>query len=76
MNLKVWGLNKTEIGTRSWSVFFSYNTPVGIIIDNSVYITDKFWSKTTSKHINWWLEGLEAEKKPQEFFDNFMERIN
>lgn len=41
-------------GDRQFCV--SYNTPVGYVdfTDNVVYITDKKWSNTTSKHLNRW----------------------
>ena len=30
------------------------------------------WSPTTSKHINRWLGSVQAEKRPQELFDNLL----
>ena len=63
--------NMTEIelprGTR---ILFSYQTAVACHHYNGkTYRTNKFWSKTTSRHINQWLNGTEAEEVPQSFLD-------
>lgn len=57
MKLKVIGSNQTEVETASGvTVFFSYNTPVAAHIPGKGFIkTAKQWSKTTSKHVNQWL---------------------
>jgi len=65
--------NQTEVIVNNVTVFVSYNTPVAAIIDGRVYRTSKKWSVTTSKHINQWLEGMIAEEKDQEFFDNLLQ---
>ena len=61
--------NKNQItladGTQ---VLFSYATPVACWKDGAFYKTDKFWSKTTSRHVNEWTHL--ATLKPQEYFDN------
>jgi hypothetical protein len=57
MNLKPLGANQTEVYTDKVIVLFSYQTPVAYL-DNSTgktYRTSKYWSKTTTKHINKWL---------------------
>ena len=67
--------NMTEVITNDGkTIFYSYEEPVGAIIDGKFYRTDKKWSQTTSVHLNKWLksygdamEGVET--KPQEFFD-------
>lgn len=66
--------NMTEVelsnGTR---VLFSYKTPVACHHYNGkTYRTAKFWSKTTSRHINQWLDGLDAEQIEQGFLDNLV----
>jgi len=52
-------------------ILFSYKTPVAFYEMNTgnYYRTSQKWSKTTSRHINQWLEGKEATEKPQVFFD-------
>lgn len=58
-------------------VLFSYKTPVACwsASELAFYRTAKSWSKTTTKHINQWLEGRKATLKDQSFFDNLVEGI-
>ena len=71
MELRNLGSNQAQISFGGTVVLFSYNTPVACsIVGKGWYRTDKRWSVTTSKHINRWLDGVKAEEKPQEFFDN------
>jgi hypothetical protein len=60
------GNNETEISngnTPVESVFFSYSTAVAGLDDKGFWKTDKFYSTTTSKHINQWLrKNLAFEK--------------
>lgn len=74
MNLTPLGSNKTELETKRARILFSYKTPVAAWIAGKHYKTSKYWSRTTSKHINNWFEGYSetAELKPQEFFDNLV----
>ena len=64
--------NMTELSTPEALILFSYKTPVACRLDKDMnwYKTSKKWSKTTSRHINQWLDGIHASEKPQEFFDN------
>lgn len=57
MNLRQLGSNKTEVTfTDGTTVFFSYETPVAFRdTEGNYYRTEKFYSVTTSKHINQWL---------------------
>ena len=61
--------NMTELtlsdGTQ---VLFSYKTPVACWVNGEYFKTEKYWSKTTTKHINKWAHL--ATLKPQEYFDN------
>lgn len=67
--------NQTEVRVNgNLIVLFSYKTPVACMLDNQYYRTEKKWSKTTSKYINKWLEGHKAEIKPQEYFDNLVDK--
>jgi len=39
-------------------ILFSYSTPVACFIPNmGYYRTNKYWSRTTTKHINKWIIG-------------------
>ena len=68
LKLKPIASNMTEIvlpnGTQ---VLFSYQTPVASWENGQFYKTDKFWSKTTSRHINKWANCPIS--KPQSYFD-------
>lgn len=60
--------NQTEVtfhdGTQ---VFYSYRTPVAAFIPGRGFCrTEAKFSVTTSKHINQWLEKIEAQRIPQE----------
>ena len=65
--------NSTQItfdnGTQ---VFFSYETPVAAKVAGEHYRTSTKFSRTTSKHINNWLCGVDAEEKPQSFFETLV----
>jgi hypothetical protein len=74
MKLRVMGANQTELEiSPDLIVFFSYNTPVACWYYGRYYRTAKKHSKTTSRHINDWLESVHAEEtkpQPQEWFDH------
>ncbi len=49
--------NMTEIEIGNKTVLFSYKTPVAYHEAGvGFYKTNKYWSRTTSKHINQWLK--------------------
>ena len=61
MKLKQIGSNMTELDLGLVQVFFSYETPVAArLTDGTLVRTDQWYSATTSKHINKWLEGYDA----------------
>jgi len=63
-------LTQKIVGGLPIKVLFSYRTPVAMSDSAGLcFITEKIWSKTTSGHINKWLEGRPARKEKQEFFD-------
>lgn len=72
MELRVVGPNQTEIELSDGNrFFFSYNTLVAAYEVGRGYIKSKrFYSGTTSKHINAWLNGAFVEILDQEEFDN------
>lgn len=79
LKLNPLGPNKTQIELNNGTVvLFSYKTPVAACITdaNSPHFgyvkTEHKWSVTTSKHINQWLDGIEATEVPQEFLDNLV----
>jgi hypothetical protein len=73
MKLKQIASNMTELQLDDAHVLFSYETPVAACIFGEGFVrTEKHWSPTTSKHINKWLDGVEAPEVPQEFLDNLV----
>jgi len=49
--------NMTEVETSEARILFSYRTPVAAYIYGEGFVkTEKFWSVTTSRHINKWLK--------------------
>ena len=62
--------NEVEI-SDDVTVLFSSKTPVAAHVTGTGYVkTDKFWSKTTSRHINNWMEGVTPKEVTQEYLDN------
>jgi hypothetical protein len=66
--------NMTLLQTESALVLFSYATPVAVYDKrkHDYFKTAKKWSKTTTRHINKWLDGVQAQEMPQEFFDEYL----
>ena len=70
MKLTPIAANQNEVEfTNGTQVFFSYKTPVAAYCPLRGYIrTEKFWSSTTTRHINKWLKGItEVSQVSQEF---------
>lgn len=61
MNLTPLAANMTEVETGKYRVLFSYKTPVAYkILGLSVfYKTNKYWSRTTTRHISKWLASFQ-----------------
>ena len=74
------GSNMTELTIGGTTVLFSYKTPVAARINGTVSVTEKRWSKTTSRHIPKWLKQRAISTsniltEPQEFFDRLIQRM-
>jgi len=62
--------NMTEVETSEARILFSYRTPVAAYIFGEGFVkTDKFWSVTTSRHINKW-GARDAKEIPQSCLDS------
>ena len=64
--------NMTEVETSEARILFSYRTPVAAYIYGEGYVkTEKYWSVTTSRHIN---KGgaKEGKEVPQALLDNLV----
>jgi hypothetical protein len=74
MELRKLGPNETELKLKDSVVFFSYNTPVAACLIGGGFVrTNKHYSVTTSKHINRWLDGVEAKLVEQSVLDGLVE---
>ena len=74
MQLKRIAANQTEVSLNNGTkVFFSYDTPVAAQLPDYEYVrTSTKWSVTTSKHINKWLDGVNAAEVSQDILDNLV----
>tara|TARA_B100000902_G_C26866100_1_gene695403 strand:- start:184 stop:414 length:231 start_codon:yes stop_codon:yes gene_type:complete len=73
MKLTPIAANQTEVSFNNGTqVFFSYKTPVAAYLPEKGYVrTEKFWSVTTSRHINKWLNGVtNVDQIDQSVLDN------
>ena len=76
MNIKKLGENQTQLTFGLLEVLVSYNTPVAAYdhANHKAYKTEKYWSRTTSKHIGQWFDNNKDVKElPQAWFDNLIE---
>lgn len=74
LSVKPIASNMTLLETPKHIVLFSYATPVASF-DKATYSfnrTAKKWSKTTTRHINKWIDGVKAIEQPQTYFDNLL----
>ena len=72
MRLSPIGSNMTEVETDNARVLFSYRTPVAAYIYGEGFVkTEKYWSVTTSRHINKW-GARDAKEIPQSRLDSLV----
>jgi len=65
--------NMTELTTKDYDkVLFSYSTPVAGYDDEGAFKTDKWYSSTTTRHINKYFDGVEPRIVSQDFIDNLV----
>ena len=68
--------NMTEIETSEARILFSYRTPVAAYVFGEGYVrTEKWWSVTTSRHINKWLDGGTAKEVSQTYLDKLVQGV-
>ncbi len=73
MKLTPIAANQNEVSFNNGTqIFFSYKTPVAAYLPERGYVrTERFWSKTTSRHINKWLQGVtNVDEIDQSILDN------
>lgn len=72
LHVKSIGSNQIEVTKKNGTFLVSYETPVAALINGMGWLrTEKFWSVTTSKHINRWLEGEAKEISQEELNGHF-----
>jgi len=76
MKIKPYASNMTVLVLNDGTeVLFSYQTPVACYTGSTYYKTERFYSATTSRHVNKWLTDAgvrdvkHVDTQPQEFFD-------
>ena len=74
MQLSPLASNMTEVETDLGRVLFSYRTPVAAYVYGEGFVrTEKWWSVTTSRHINKWLpENGTVKEVEQTYLDNLV----
>jgi hypothetical protein len=66
--------NSTIIVTPKGTILFSYSTPVAALLSDGTWIkVSKFYSMTTSKHINTFLDGRRPELRDPQFFQDLLD---
>ena len=76
MQLTPIAANQTEIETDNARVFFSYRTPVAAYVYGEGYVrTEKWWSVTTSRHINKWIGNCTTKEVSQTYLDNLVQEV-
>ena len=67
----------TELQLGNYTVLFSYETPVAYQNHAGMLtVTSKKWSQTTSKHINKWVAGRNAQLVSQSVIDSLVSYLN
>ena len=68
------GSNQTEIHKADGAVILvSYSTPVAAQLAGGGFVrTAEKFSNTTTRHINKWLSGINAEEVPQSQLDSML----
>ena len=62
----------TEVETKDARILFSYRTPVAAYIFGEGFVkTEKYWSTTSSRHINKW-GARDAKEIPQSRLDSLV----
>ena len=65
--------NLTEVETSEARILFSYRTPVAAYVFGRGYVrTEKWWSVTTSRHINKWIGNCTTKEVSQTYLDNLV----
>ena len=66
--------NMTEVETSEARILFSYRTPVAAYVFGEGFVkTEKWWSVTTSRHINKWIgKDVTTKEVSQTYLDKLV----
>ena len=68
--------NMTEVETSKARVLFSYRTPDAAYVFGRGYVkTENWYSVTTTRHINKWIDGGTAKEVAQTYLDNLVQEV-
>ena len=69
--------NMTEVETSEARILFSYRTPVAAYVFGEGFVrTEKWWSVTTSRHINKWIgKDVAVKEVAQTYLDNLVQGV-
>ena len=69
--------NMTEVETSEARILFSYRTPVAAYVFGEGFVrTEKWWSVTTSRHINKWIgKDVTTKEVSQTYLDNLVQEV-
>ena len=74
MQLTPIATNMTEVETSEARILFSYRTPVAAYVFGEGFVrTEKWWSVTTSRHINKWIgKDVAVKEVSQTYLDKLV----
>lgn len=72
INAHTIGSNQIQIQHGENRFLVSYRTPVAAYVKGVYYKTSTKFSRTTSKHINKWLSGVDAKEIDQTVLENWI----
>ena len=69
--------NMTEVETSEARILFSYRTPVAAYVFGEGFVrTEKWWSVTTSRHINKWIgKDVAVKEVAQTYLDKLVQEV-
>ena len=75
LSIRPLGNNQTVLTVGLNEIFFSYQTPVaGFVSGEGYFATSEKFSKTTTRHINSYLDGAEAKEMEQSQIETLLDK--
>jgi hypothetical protein len=60
---------------KGYSIYFSYETPIALLFESEMFALDKYFSKTTNKHLNVLKSDYLIQYVPEETFKHLIEKV-